>query len=217
LEKEGRPEAADLDIDCGRSVMAIEQENVNLEVSNTRQKRKMSALGHFREMETLMVNFLCKFNETECSLQENQIKEIEDKLRLAKQILVGDNGINPVIVPSKEQVLTTRVISPDRNRRISRKDRTPISNPRYRRSQRADRWIDHRPQTLVPMGTVLQKRRIVTRLTSSKKITQDHGTDGGVEIKLYKDDILPTSGGGSQVVFNDMECLKPSSSKRRKH
>jgi len=29
-------------------------------------------------------------------------------------------------------------------------------------------------------------------------------------------DILPTSGGGAQVVFNDMECLKQSSPKARK-
>lgn len=29
-------------------------------------------------------------------------------------------------------------------------------------------------------------------------------------------DILPTSGGGAQVVFNDMECLKQLSPKARK-
>lgn len=29
-------------------------------------------------------------------------------------------------------------------------------------------------------------------------------------------DILPTSGGGAQVVFNDMECLKQASPKARK-
>jgi len=34
---------------------------------------------------------------------------------------------------------------------------------------------------------------------------------------LFKQgDILPTSGGGAQVVFNDMECLKQSSPKARK-
>lgn len=51
------------------------------------------------------------------------MKEKEDKLRLVKQILVDNNGINPAIALSKEQVpeLTTRVISPDRDTRISRK------------------------------------------------------------------------------------------------
>lgn len=33
---------------------------------------------------------------------------------------------------------------------------------------------------------------------------------------LKQGDILPTSGGGAQVVFNDMECLKQSSPKARK-
>jgi len=51
------------------------------------------------------------------------MKEKEDKLRLVKQILVDDNGINPAIISSKEQGsgLTTRVINPDRDTRISRK------------------------------------------------------------------------------------------------
>lgn len=51
------------------------------------------------------------------------MKEKEDKLRLVKQILVDDNGINPAIASSKEQVpeLISRVVSPDRDTRTSRK------------------------------------------------------------------------------------------------
>lgn len=51
------------------------------------------------------------------------MKEKEDKLRLVKQILVDDNGINPTIASSKEQVpeLISRVVSPDRDTRTSRK------------------------------------------------------------------------------------------------
>lgn len=74
------------------------------------------------------------------------------------------------------------------------------SNPRHRRSQSADRWIDHRPGTLVPLGTVLQplmrRRRSVSRLTDPKEITdgasrycliaQEHDTDGELETKLFK-------------------------------
>ncbi|XP_060828110.1 kinesin-like protein KIF23 [Bombus pascuorum] len=107
--------------------------------------------------------------------------------------------------------------------RPSRKDRIPVVNPRYRRSQSADRWLDHRPPGLVPVGTILQpvirnKRISVKQLTDPKDITnkasryclvaQEQDTDGELETKLYKGDILPTSGGGAQVVFNDMEHLK---------
>lgn len=44
-------------------------------------------------------------------------------------------------------------------------------------------------------------------------------TDGEAETQLYKGDIIQTCGGGAQVVFNDVECLKqrsPDSSPRRK-
>ncbi|CAK9833665.1 Kinesin-like protein KIF23 [Anthophora retusa] len=106
--------------------------------------------------------------------------------------------------------------------RLSRKERIPVVNLRYRRSQSADRWIDHRPAGLVPVGTILQpfirRKRSVTQLTDPKDIinrasryclvAQEQDTDGELETKLYKGDILPTSGGGAQVVFNDMEHLK---------
>lgn len=106
--------------------------------------------------------------------------------------------------------------------RSSRKEGIPVVNLRYRRSQSADRWIDHRPPGLAPVGTILQpfirRKRSVTQLTDPKDITcraskyclvaQEQDTDGELETKLYKGDILPTSGGGAQVVFNDMEQLK---------
>ncbi|XP_043260428.1 kinesin-like protein KIF23 [Colletes gigas] len=106
--------------------------------------------------------------------------------------------------------------------RLSRKEKIPVVNLRYRRSQSADRWLDHRPPGLVPVGTILQPlirhKLSVTQLTDPKDITdrasrycliaQEQDADGELETKLYKGDILPTSGGGAQVVFNDMEHLK---------
>lgn len=168
---------------------------------------------------------------------QNQMKAQDDKLRLMKQILVDENDINSEKIVSKDVPAVTPARAADVTKRLvpctdgrSRKDKAMISNPRYRRSQSADRWIDHRPGALVPLGTVLQplmhKRRSVNRLTDPKEITdgasryclvaQEHDTDGELETKLYKGDILPTSGGGAQVVFHDMECLKQLSPKARK-
>ncbi|XP_047370546.1 kinesin-like protein KIF23 [Vespa velutina] len=168
---------------------------------------------------------------------QNQMKAQDDKLRLMKQILVDENDINSGKIVSKDVPPVTPVRVGDVTKRLvpctdgrSRKDKAIISNPRYRRSQSADRWIDHRPGALVPLGTVLQplmhRRRSVNRLTDPKEITdgasryclvaQEHDTDGELETKLYKGDILPTSGGGAQVVFHDMECLKQLSPKARK-
>ncbi|XP_015434193.1 PREDICTED: kinesin-like protein KIF23 isoform X2 [Dufourea novaeangliae] len=161
---------------------------------------------------------------------QNQMKEKEHKLRLVKQILVDDNGIKSVPVTPKVTASANSEANTKATDGRSRRDKVAVSNLRHRRSQSADRWIDHRPGALVPLGTVLQplmrRRRSVSRLTDPKEITdgasryclvaQEHDTDGELETKLYKGDILPTSGGGAQVVFNDMECLKQLSPKARK-
>lgn len=50
-------------------------------------------------------------------------------------------------------------------------------------------------------------------------ITQAADTDGEIETKLYKGDVIPTTSGGAQVVFDDIECLKqlsPTGSPSRK-
>ncbi|XP_015179777.1 PREDICTED: kinesin-like protein KIF23 isoform X2 [Polistes dominula] len=113
---------------------------------------------------------------------------------------------------------------------INTKEKLPVVNPRYRRSQSVDRWIDHRPPPIVPVGTILQpimhRKRSVTHLTDPKDITsrasryclvsQNQDEDGELETKLYKGDILPTCSGGAQVVFNDMEYLKQLSPVTRK-
>lgn len=39
-------------------------------------------------------------------------------------------------------------------------------------------------------------------------VHQEADTDGELETKLYKGDVIPTVSGGAQVVFNDVECLK---------
>ncbi|KAK0075210.1 hypothetical protein PV325_007238 [Microctonus aethiopoides] len=168
---------------------------------------------------------------------QSQMKDKDEKLRLVKRILVdsddNDNiNSNDIRIQSKEQ---TPMNNNDNKEMIngqnatsgdfllrSRRDKIPVANLRHRRSQSADRWVDHRPGAMVPIGTVLQplmrRRRSITRLTSPKEIVdgasryclmaQEQDTDGELETKLYKGDILPTSGGGAQVVFNDVECLK---------
>ncbi|XP_033220506.1 kinesin-like protein KIF23 [Belonocnema kinseyi] len=171
---------------------------------------------------------------------QNQIKETEDKIRTAKKILTEESGFGSV---SSEQGGSVPVISKEAgdsktgkvHERIdhrSRRDRIPVANSRYRRSQSADRWVDHRPGAIVPVETILQplmrRRRSVTRLQSPREITngasryclvaQQQDSEGALETKLYKGDIVPTSGGGAQVLFNDVERLKqmsPTNSRKR--
>ncbi|GBP81704.1 Kinesin-like protein KIF23 [Eumeta japonica] len=106
-----------------------------------------------------------------------------------------------------------------------------VANPRHRRSLSADGrgWVEHAPPHLVPMGTVLKpsmhNSKFVNKLTSVKDIanpktskycliSQEQDTDGELETKLYKGDVVPTCGGGAQVIFNDVEMLKQMSPNR---
>lgn len=86
----------------------------------------------------------------------------------------------------------------------------------------------------MPLDTILQpylkNRKSVTKLTDVKDvanqktskyclISQEADTDGELETKLYKGNVIPTCGGGAQVIFNDVECLKqvsPNTSPNRK-
>ncbi|KAL6441806.1 hypothetical protein ACFW04_002323 [Cataglyphis niger] len=111
------------------------------------------------------------------------------------------------------------------------KIKIPVVNPRYQRSQN-DKWINHHSIGMVPTGTIFQPqihhKRIIRKLTNPNNFAvksakyclyaQEQDTDGELETKLYKADILPTCGGGAQFVFNDIECLKqisPTAAKRR--
>ncbi|KAG7295566.1 hypothetical protein JYU34_021807 [Plutella xylostella] len=106
-----------------------------------------------------------------------------------------------------------------------------VANPRHKRSLSADGrgWVEHAPNKLVPMGTVLKpsihNSKVVNKLTNVKDIansktskycliSQEQDTDGELETKLYKGDVVPTCGGGAQVIFNDVEMLKQFSPNR---
>uniref|UniRef100_A0A1B6F0N8 Kinesin-like protein n=1 Tax=Cuerna arida TaxID=1464854 RepID=A0A1B6F0N8_9HEMI len=113
---------------------------------------------------------------------------------------------------------------------------TAVSNPRHRRSRSVsdDRWLEHRPPAPVPLNTVMQpvikKRKSITKLTDVKDLanpktskyclmTQEQDSEGDMETHIYKGDVVPTCGGGAQVILNDVEILKqksPGSSPTRK-
>ena len=105
-----------------------------------------------------------------------------------------------------------------------------VANPRAHRRSRStdvDLWLDHRPTVggPVPSNTVLQpvlrKRRSVNKLEAADVVnektskylltTNTQDQQGEVTTKLYKGDVIPTVGGGRQVVFNDVEVLTKES------
>ncbi|XP_021341173.1 kinesin-like protein KIF23 isoform X2 [Mizuhopecten yessoensis] len=114
---------------------------------------------------------------------------------------------------------------------------TPVYNPRHRRSRssNAEIWLDHKPAGNVELGkdgffeyTVLQpkmkKKKSVTKLevkdtkeASKYCLTHQQMDSGGeLETRLVKGDVMPTAGGGTAVVFTDVESLKQKSPGTRK-
>lgn len=95
---------------------------------------------------------------------------------------------------------------------------------RHRRSKSVgnERWVEHRTvNPITPLGTILQpfynaksvkspemKDMVNPRVSNYCLVTQEADTDGELETKLYKGDVIPTSSGGAQMIFNDVECLK---------
>ncbi|XP_049883726.1 kinesin-like protein KIF23 [Pectinophora gossypiella] len=133
-----------------------------------------------------------------------------------------------LLTPFSQQTRETRET---RDTPASSRRGVAVANPRHRRSLSADGkgWVEHAPSKMVPMGTVLKpsihNSKVVNKLKSVKDIansktskycliSQEQDTDGELETKLYKGDVVPTCGGGAQVIFNDVEMLKQFSPNR---
>ena len=167
--------------------------------------------------------------------RENQIKTSRQsaKINALKNLLNDDDSVES---QEKENNVTVTVSDPNlRSRGVSTRNRTrrlsasptrsvAVSNARsHRRSKSSDaqKWLDHRPAVggPVPSNTVLQPvlrtRKSVTKIDRADLATPEkymlttstQDQDGDVETRLYKGDVIPTVGGGRQVILNDVEVL----------
>ncbi|KAM9855040.1 kinesin-like protein KIF23 [Aulostomus maculatus] len=98
---------------------------------------------------------------------------------------------------------------------------TPV-RPLHRRSRSAggEKWVDHKPSSSLDLGTVLQPiipNAIQVSAPSEKALSkcdryvlthQEVASDGEIETKLIKGEVLKTRGGGQAVQFTDIETLK---------
>ena len=171
--------------------------------------------------------------------RENQIKSSRQsaKINALKNLLNDDDSVesqekeNNVTVTVSDPNLSSRGVSTRaRTRRLSASPTrsVAVSNARsHRRSKSSDaqKWLDHRPAVggPVPSNTVLQPvlrtRKSVTKIDRADLATPEkymlttstQDQDGDVETRLYKGDVIPTVGGGRQVILNDVEVLSQES------
>ncbi|CAM1308771.1 KIF23 (predicted) [Pycnogonum litorale] len=153
----------------------------------------------------------------------------EEKFRQLKDILNFDDWglmLDPFSQTSSDTKLDAVFDSEKRSRSptsATPSTRIAVSNPRHRRSRssNADVWLDHRPVGTLELDTVLRpkmkKKKSVSKLnvqdvtkdTSKYLLTnQENTSNGELKTEYYKGDVIPTSGGGAQVVFQDVEVLK---------
>uniref|UniRef100_A0A3B5KZX4 Kinesin-like protein n=1 Tax=Xiphophorus couchianus TaxID=32473 RepID=A0A3B5KZX4_9TELE len=98
---------------------------------------------------------------------------------------------------------------------------TPV-RPRHRRSRSAgvEKWVDHKPPSSLDLGTVLQPvipNAIQVSAPNEKALSkcdryvlthQEVASDGEIQTKLIKGEVIKTRGGGQSVQFTDIETLK---------
>ncbi|XP_068579361.1 kinesin-like protein KIF23 isoform X4 [Cebidichthys violaceus] len=98
---------------------------------------------------------------------------------------------------------------------------TPV-RPLHRRSRSAggEKWVDHKPSSSLDLGTVLQPvipNAIQVSTPSEKALSkcdryvlthQEVASDGEIQTKLIKGEVIKTRGGGQAVQFTDIETLK---------
>uniref|UniRef100_A0A3Q2UP72 Kinesin-like protein KIF23 n=1 Tax=Fundulus heteroclitus TaxID=8078 RepID=A0A3Q2UP72_FUNHE len=103
----------------------------------------------------------------------------------------------------------------------SNRTTTPV-RPLHRRSRSAggEKWVDHKPTSSLDLGTVLQPvipNAIQVSTPSEKALSkcdryvlthQEVASDGEIQTKLIKGDVIKTRGGGQAVQFTDIETLK---------
>ncbi|VDM66082.1 unnamed protein product, partial [Strongylus vulgaris] len=119
------------------------------------------------------------------------------------------------------------------SRRAQQEPRTPggpgYFNPKYhRRSKSAPRVLDHQPAHRIPTGGILrvkmpQNTKHVTRpeahqLQKSSDYVLTHqevDEEGNINTSLIKGECIPTAGGGTAVLFNDVEQVSHKSPGRQ--
>lgn len=116
--------------------------------------------------------------------------------------------------PAKPPVQPTSIV-PSMGR-----DGVPVANKRQqRRSRSAETWLDHKPQTVAKIDTVLQpkmtRKKSVSKLElsdakkSSKYVLthQQQDDEGEVVTNLIKGDVFQSPSGGANIIFTDVETL----------
>ncbi|KAM7002590.1 LOW QUALITY PROTEIN: kinesin-like protein KIF23 [Tautogolabrus adspersus] len=203
----------------------------------TREQRLHREQSDKRRMEQRMHGVVTDTQlkwEKECDRRVNAMQlEMQNKLWVKDEKLKQLKAIVTESKPSSRPDPPPRQTQP---KRPSREERLPAKRsaspspiptttpvrPLHRRSRSAggEKWVDHKPSSSLDLGTMLQPvipNSIQVSTPSEKALSkcdryvlthQEIASDGEIETKLIKGEVIKTRGGGQAVQFTDIETLK---------
>ncbi|XP_041794378.1 kinesin-like protein KIF23 isoform X2 [Chelmon rostratus] len=203
----------------------------------TREQRLQRELSDKRRMEQRMHGVVTDTQlkwEKECDRRvnakqlemQNKLWVKDEKLKQLKAIVTESKTSGRPDPPQRQ----TQPKRPSREERLPAKrsaspsplpTATPV-RPLHRRSRSAggEKWVDHKPSSSMDLGTVLQPvipNAIQVSAPSEKALSkcdryvlthQEVASDGEIQTKLIKGEVIKTRGGGQAVQFTDIETLK---------
>ncbi|XP_070828181.1 kinesin-like protein KIF23 [Chaetodon trifascialis] len=237
LEKKTKMQEHKIDI-LQKTAKIYEEDKRSLQQElETREQRLLRELSEKRRMEQRMHGVVTDTQlkwEKECDRRvnakqlemQNKLWVKDEKLKQLKAIVTESKTPGRPDPPPRQ----TQPKRPSREERLPAKrsaspsplpTATPV-RPLHRRSRSAggEKWVDHKPSSSMDLGTVLQPvipNAIQVSAPSEKALSkcdryvlthQEVASDGEIQTKLIKGEVIKTRGGGQAVQFTDIETLK---------
>uniref|UniRef100_A0A8C8DNW1 Kinesin-like protein n=1 Tax=Oryzias sinensis TaxID=183150 RepID=A0A8C8DNW1_9TELE len=237
LEKKTKMQEHKMDI-LQKTTKIYEEDKRTLQQElETREHRLQRELSDKRRLEQRMHGVVSDTQhkwEKECERRVNAMQlEMQNKLWVKDEKL---KQLKAIVVESKASTRPDPTPRQSRPQRPSRDEcpppkrsaspsplptTTPV-RPLHRRSRSAgaEKWVDHKPNSSLDLGTVLQPvipNSIQVSAPNEKALSkcdryvlthQEVASDGEVQTKLIKGEVIKTRGGGQAVQFTDIETLK---------
>lgn len=205
----------------GIKILDLEQEKVKLHDIIQRKDEQLNSQKYLLEE---------KSNLIKEAVVEKDVQKLEQQRLINEFKLQRENLRNYILTPSDESE-HEEIPQPEILTHESRNSKPPFRQRRSRsvgNVNTGDSWLEHRAGIPTELTTVfkpkVKKMKRLTKLTNVKDLTssvnkyclmtQESDSDGEIETKLLKADVIPTTTGGAQVVFNDVEILKRESPSR---
>ncbi|XP_049431000.1 kinesin-like protein KIF23 isoform X4 [Epinephelus fuscoguttatus] len=237
LEKKNKMQEHKIDILQKTTKIYEDDKRSLMHELETRDQRLQRELSDKRRLEQRMHGVVTDTQykwEKECDRRVNAMQlEMQNKLWVKDEKL---KQLKAIVTESKTPGRPEPPPRQTQPKRPSREERLPAKRsaspspvptttpvrPLHRRSRSAggEKWVDHKPSSSVDLGTVLQPvipNAIQVSAPSEKALSkcdryvlthQEVASDGEIQTKLIKGEVIKTRGGGQAVQFTDIETLK---------